>query len=348
MIDGLQSFRLIVWGLVLCAAFNLAAQDRGSAGIYHVEGRDFSITLNNERTIFPGASAGAGGIRLEPAGIVHTGAGTFLELQIAPSNTVIKVSENTSLIYNGVDGTGNAPDFGLLYGRIRVISGNGSAAANPVVIRSEGVSARIKEGDFGIDYLLDPGSRSSTQRPVFRVYAFWGSAEIFPYGKEGSPAQFGGLQSLAVGEWESLSLDISPSYTFAEKTPVGAEIVSYWTLHNFSGTPPGYMPSTTIAEPGGAPAPVQSSPLAGTDAPIEPNLQTQARPDAVKNRGKNMALAMGIALTVSSVAVQGICFSQFDTSRWEAARLYFPMAYGTLGLGLITTLVGILGNPQGQ
>jgi hypothetical protein len=172
MKDAVGSFRIFflmcitLLGYAFCT-IPLPAQEQESAVIYNLEGADFTITLDNRRVVFSAEQARGEGIRLEPSGIVNTGPGTLLELRLAPSGSVIKLAENTSFVYNGIDSRGRTADVELLYGRIRVITGN-SSERNLVVIRGGGVSARVREGDFGVDYFLDPGNWNFSARPSFR------------------------------------------------------------------------------------------------------------------------------------------------------------------------------------
>ena len=113
-------FKKLFLGLALCVAFNAAAQD-GGATIYHLDGQNFTLTVRGERSVIGADTVRNRAVNLERSGIVHTGSGTFLEIQLAPSGTVIKMSDNTSLVYNGYDSSGGFMDLGLLYGRIRVV-----------------------------------------------------------------------------------------------------------------------------------------------------------------------------------------------------------------------------------
>ena len=344
-----------------CLLQNLGAQEGSYARIYYAEGVDFALTLGGVQTIFPAGLARGEGINLDRSSVINTGAGTFLEIQLIPSGTVIKLSENTSFIYNGIDDNGKFVDLGLLYGRIRVVTGYGmnftGQGADPegaysIVIRGGGVSARIGEGDFGADYFLEPGLWNSASLPQFRLYSFRGSAEIFPYGT-GAPVYFGGARNLALEGRECLSLDISPSYTYAEKKSLDGDISAYWNLHNFAGSPPVSGPDINIAEaPDGMPGGLNyyAYPPAAGDVSV-PAARTQAAGNSQgitrlpTNRNKHIALAVGLFLTASSVAVQGICYSRFSVTGDELTRSYFFAAYPSLGLGLVCTLVGILYNP---
>ena len=205
----------------------------------------------------------------------------------------------------------------------------------------------LREGDFGIDYFLDPGNVNSAMRPVFSIYAFHGSADIYPYGREGVAAYFGGAPSIAVAGWESLRLDIASSYTYADKKPMETDIVNYWRLHNFSGTPPGVMPLTSINEPMSL-SPV--TPLRTSDPvimyiPVEQTSAPQKTPSVRSNAGKNLLLSIGFGLTTTSVVAREIAYTRFDTGNDSTARMVHGGSLPTLGLGLVLTLAGILYNP---
>jgi hypothetical protein len=345
------------WIFVLYAALGLGAQEPGrwpvegmpeaGARIYQAEGRDFAIALGAERTVFPAGSICREGISLESSGVVHTGAGTILEIQLIPSGALVKVAENTSLSYNGIDENSGFAELGLLYGSIRVVTGTGS-----VVVRGGGVTVRVDDGDLGVDYVVSPGVRGSTPRPLFRVYAFRGGAEVFPYGRDGSDAFFGGARLLSVGAGESLSLDVAPPYTYAERKPLDRELSGYWMENNFSGSSPLPMPDTRITETEEAPVPVYLpappfSPPASVTAPapnlgpVEPAVPQQS---VTGNRRKNFVLALGLSLIAGSVGVQVVSHQQALSGN-KTAELFYNGAYGTLGVGAVITLAGIIFNP---
>jgi len=340
--------RSVLLGFTLCLAFNLAAQE-GAATIYHLEGQSFALTINGERSVF-GSDATKDGINLESSGIVHTGPGTFLEIQLIPSGTVIKMSENSSLVYNGIDATAGFVDLGLLYGRIRVVFGEGTGAG-PVVIRSGGISSRIETGDLGADYVLEPGNRNSIPRPLFRLHAFRGSAEVFPYGRGGPQPNFGGAQTLSVREGESLSLDISSSYTFAEKSLISDETLDYWMIYNFAGFAPLPMPITDISTGPEitislAPAPLQTRPIETRIAIPYQQEEAGKVPGVTNNKTRNVCLAIGLALTVAGAAAQGVTYYMYDIDSNRTANNIFKASQIPLGVGLITTLGGLLYNPS--
>ena len=352
-----KAFGLLVF--TLCTLLNLSAQE--GALIYHAQGADFALSLRGERTIYTAESAGSGGINLERSGIVNTGAGSFLEIQLIPYGTVIKLSENTSLVYNGIDGNGNFADFRLLYGRIRIVtrqagsSAAGSVRLNSIVVRAGEVSARLEEGDLAFDYMLEPDSRNLAPRPLFRLHAFRGRAEVFSYTEGGSAVSFGTAQSLGAAEGESLFLDITGSHSFAERKALDIDAVDYWRFYNFAGSPPIPMPDTSIAAAADRP---QRLDLTETDS-----VYTRPAAELVfvsddslriaqeaffnnRNRRKNIILSIGLSLTFSSAAVQGIAHFRPEVFSNDNARTVSSIMYAPLGLGMIITLAGILYNPS--
>ena len=192
----------------------IGAQERELVRIYDVKGDDFAITIDEERTIHPIEVVRGGRIILEQSGIVHTGADTLMDIILIPSGTVVRVAENTSLIYNGLDEAGNFEDFGLLYGRIRVIAGNRERS---MVIRGGGSSVRIMEGDFGIDHLIEADDWDFTSQPNFLVSVFQGSAEFF---HDGLGSHF--ERGLTIEQGESMST--------SGKRPLDTDTHEYWHL----------------------------------------------------------------------------------------------------------------------
>ena len=343
-------------GFFMCTAMNLGAQEEG-AMVYHLQGSSFALTQGTNRSVFPESAVKGSGVSLGRSGIVHTGPGNFLEIQLIPSGTVIKLSENTSLVYNGIDSTGGFVDLGLLYGRIRIVTGDGMGKG-PVVIRSGGISSRIEAGDLGADYVLEPGDRNSIPRPQFRLHAFSGKAEVFPYGKTGPQPYFGGAQTLSVEEGESLSLDISSAYTFAEKKPISEDTLYYWQYYKFEGPSPLPMPDVSLASAApeepvyAAPPPPPATPPPPVEAtsivvPYEPDFgqDQMQQPVFTKNKTKTVCLAVGLALTFAAAAAQGFTYYKYDINTNRTANTIFTAAQIPLGVGIITTLGGILYNP---
>jgi hypothetical protein len=331
--------------LFVLSPLGLAAQE--GAVIYEAAGQDFSLSSRSERKIL-GPEALGGGLTLNPGDLIQTGSGVFLEIQLLPSGTLIKVSENTSFAFNGYDSSGRFADLGLLYGRIRLVSGTGEGSKTAVV-RSANISVRIEKGDLGIDYVLEPQAqgRGGIPRPMLRLYDFSGAAEVFPFPSGSSPVQAGEIQSIAVQEKEALFLEIASPVIFTERRALNKDIIDFWRQHNFSGIPPLAMPSVTLTD-----LPEETG---ITEAPVEiPELVVQDNPFSSQDHlalsrsrtVKNTALVSGLLLTAASLTAQGAAYSKFDTGDDAFARNVFSAAYAPLGVGIFTVLMGIFYNPR--
>jgi hypothetical protein len=333
--------------LFLSLGFPLPAQDAESAVIYRAEGSDFSLSSRGERRIV-GSETAAAGLTLNPWDLIQTGPGVFLEIQLLPSGTLIKVSENTSFVFNGYDSPGRFADFGLLYGRIRLVSGTGGGNRTAVV-RSANISVRIEEGDVGIDYVMEPlaHGRGGMPKPTLRLYDFSGKAEVFPFPSGSSPVQAGEIQSILVREKESLFLEIASPMVFAERRALDRDIIDFWGQHNFYGTPPLAMPSVALPEIPGETA-VTEVPAEVPEAVIPDNLFSSQDYLALSRARmvKNTALVTGLFLTAASLTAQGLAYSEFDTGNDAFARNVFTAAFAPMGVGIFTMLTGIFYNPR--
>ena len=345
---GVYTLRKYFLAGLLCMLFPALYAQQGVI-IYHAAGGEFDINLRGTRNVFQ--ATGNTAVALETSGAVITGPGTSLEMQFLSSGTVIKVSENTSLQYNGFDRVGRFDDIELFYGRIRVVNGDGT-----LVVHGGKASVRMREGDFGLDYLLEPVTRPPVPLPQFNVYALKGSAEVFPYGLSGSP--LGSGNALTINEGECLSMDISSAQTYVVKRDLDRSILDYWALHGFTGNSPRPMPNMHIVmasdsepEPELAAAPeiifetvVIQAAQTGTDSRTRSRRETTV----TSNRGKNITLGIGIFLTTASAAAIVVTHPQFDIfPNRDLARNINNVAYVPLSMGLFTILGGILYNPTG-
>jgi hypothetical protein len=209
----------------------------------------------------------------------------------------------------------------------------------------------IEKGDFGLDFLLDPALLDFVLRPLFRCYAFRGSAEVVPYGRGGNTAYFGSFPVLATEEGWRLSVDISSSFTFAEKTLLDENIKNYWRQNNFNGISPLPKPNTVIPETPAGEAPPAAPVIVYVTQPSDSVLPNQPpaaarQPVPVRNASKHVCLALGILLSAGSVTVQALSYNNVGVFTGDVGETAFRAAYPTMGLGLLLMLVGTLYNPK--
>jgi hypothetical protein len=268
--------------------------------------------------------------------MIQTDAASSVEVQLFPSGTVIKVSENTSLVYSGFDKNGHFSELSLLYGRIRLITGEGEGSV--LVIRSGSASVRIGGGDIGVDYMLSPG-KGGTPKPLLRVYNFGGSAEVFSF-IPGGAALPGSTERISLKDNESLSLETVTPLVFAERKPIDKAILEVYRNNGFEGVPPLPMPRSSLSSfledddslPGVASGSNESFPFNSWD-------YHQAY------QKKTGALTAGLVIAASALLVQGLALNAYHSGGGEFARVAYQAAYMPLGAGLMTLMAGILYKP---
>jgi len=291
--------------------------------IYQGEGPEFALTKRGSRGMITDA-----GKTLDRSDLLQTGAGGFVEIQLLPSGDVIKISENSSLVYNGYDASGRFTDLSLLYGRIRVLSGGGDA----VVVRVGNTSVRVAGGDTGIDYVVTPQSAS----PILQVYNFRGAAEAHPYLSDARDA----VQVITLDAGESLTVEIRPPLIATTRRPLDRGIIDFWIDHDFSGVPPLPMPVSIL------PALAAALDAGGDSAAPEPApLEPPAAGAGLQkiDKWKRVLLISGLAVAAAGAVAQsaasfGLVRSQTDS----VTTVVYIGGLGVLGIGLGAVLTGAL------
>jgi hypothetical protein len=330
-------FRIL--GLFVLVSRPLAAQDH-RALIFHAQGVDFALTAGGERSIIDASGLGSKGITLNRSAMIQTGAGTFVEMQILPSRTVIKISENSSVVYNGFDENGRFTDMALLYGRIRLVSGNGTGS-RITVIRAGNASVRIPNGDLGVDYVIDPAlGGEGNSRPLLRVYNFQGNVEVFPF------VPGAAVSAISLGEGESVLLEINPPVVYAERGPMDREILLFWSRHPFEGLSFLSRDKAAVPEISLLTERESSEGTTGDLAARKENEKAAGLTGYKASRAKTALLGIGLGLTVAGAAAQGIAFAQYSGGNERFGRLLHYTGYVPLSMGLASLLWGTIHNPR--
>lgn len=194
--------------LVLLAA-PLAGQEEDSyAFIIYADGYDMSIFRNEELLTYDVLRDDVIGLPLLPGDLIQTDPDTFVELQVMPSRTVIKVAENTTFRIEEIGGSGGG-SFDLSYGRLRArvdrITGN-----DRFQIRGRGAVAGVRGTDFGYDFVAEREGGVDTET---QVYVFEGSVEVTETGDE----------AVTSPEAEQVPDEPSPGATAPETAPAAGE-----------------------------------------------------------------------------------------------------------------------------
>lgn len=166
--------RILPLLLLLFLVVPLTGQERETyAFVIYAEGYDMSIFRNEELLTYDVLRDDVIGMPLLPGDLIQTDSDTFVEIQVMPSRTVIKVAENTTFRIEEIGGSGGG-SFDLAYGRLRArvdrVTGN-----EQFQIRGRNAVAGVRGTDFGYDLVAERqgGAEAETQ-----VYVFEGSVEV--------------------------------------------------------------------------------------------------------------------------------------------------------------------------
>jgi hypothetical protein len=355
-------FILVTCG-VLFSQEGRASSPVPEARVYFAEGTDFVVTSNERRIIYQAKDIGSGSLILNRMDMIQTGMDSLVEFQISPARastedaggqtpvkaTIVKIAENTSFLYNGRDTENGYISLLLLYGRLRVITGEGEGAYH-LTVESGNAEVNIEKGDMGLDYIIQSSllnyRTASQTKPLLRVYSFQGSAELILYNAEEIlPQPADTLRPhIRINENEALMIEIASPYSFIERKPLEDEILTYWNIHNFKGEAPAAMPEIALPLP-----PPHVTPIIHDPVPEIGPLNTP--PDYSSfikaNRRKNTILIIGAALTLAGAALEGYAAYSLSTGN-NNMRMFIPLSAVPLGLGIATTIGGILYNPRYQ
>ena len=345
--------------------------------ISYTTGGEFSLSSNGYRVSYPGSGPDTGALSLGTNDIIQTEEGCFVELRLEPGGTRINIAENTSLVCNGPGREALSLSFTLLYGKLRVTTsgiwphGEGSA----VYIQSGKVETVFRQGDAGIDYIVDTsGTPLTPLEPVLTVYNFSGSSEIRP-GPWYIPRGPGTPRSFHVFEYESLTIEIANSLSYIERRYFGGEIINYWNRHNYSGNAP-FLTMRTAAGvqtlPAPVPAPAPAAPASAAPLEAAPQIveqepiiierieyvysdypQTiieQIFPDNPFHkklfRVKNFLISSGMVFTAGGIGMQIAGSYGIPSLDKKTNTLLFNLGYVPLVMGLIFSGAGLVINPQ--
>ncbi len=259
----------------MLVTFGVFAQDAGQSlgessfgAIIYAEGEVVSVIRDLRRTEYDAFTGELLGFAVYPGDIIQTDPNTYVEIQLLPSRSVIKVAENTSFTIDQISTTGNGV-FDLAYGRLRarVIR---LAGQDPFEIRGVGATAGVRGTDFGTDVLVQPAGGAS----LTRIYCFEGEVHVEvdglsserPSGTEPivvtadqmitatTPSPTSAAAIAAGPEPEPDGEPVTVPAPVAEIEPILPAISEFWQRENF------------VAEPGDAESVLAQFPDLRTDA----------------------------------------------------------------------------------
>lgn len=160
--------------LALVTASPVVAQTvEAYAFIIYAEGYDLTIYRNGRLESYDVLVDDVIGMPLLVGDLVQTDADTFVEIQVMPSRTVIKVAENTTFEIRALGGAGGG-QFEMTYGRVRArverITGS-----ERFEIRGNTTVAGVRGTDFGYDVVVEREALGDVEE---RVYVFDGEVGV--------------------------------------------------------------------------------------------------------------------------------------------------------------------------
>ncbi|MDA3948769.1 MAG: FecR domain-containing protein [Spirochaeta sp.] len=149
------------------------------AFVIYAEGYNLSVFRNDEMTTYDVLVDDVIGMPLLPGDLVQTDNDTFVEMQVMPSRTVVKIAENTTFEIERIGGAGGGT-FDMSYGRMRArverLTQN-----DRFEIRGFTAVAGVRGTDFGYDMVVEREAAAELQT---KVYVFDGEVEVSEPGGE--------------------------------------------------------------------------------------------------------------------------------------------------------------------
>ena len=323
---------------VFCVAISAAlpAQQQGTGEIVYAEGKDFVLIRGGERSIHQVDSPDSIGLEIREGDMLQTSSRTFLEVQLLPHGTVLKIAENSSFVFKGFGADGGAVSLSLIYGRVRAkvakLSGH-----DTFIVRSGATVAGVRGTDFGVDSIASASSLASSSGvvlPPVRVYCFSGEVAVLPVSEDGVFAAGGVFAAdtpvVTVGRDQVVSVESVGKTPLVERAQLDAETIKYWKQNDFKG-------ETPVAAP-------QSLPLTDEKVAEAPRMETvikyippDYKPYVAANRAKNSAVGAAIVFTVLGLALQsvGIVASEYGDTETGRNLMFsggIPIGFGVVAL----------------
>lgn len=176
---------LLAISILIAVSIAIPAQTSSDpyAFVIYAEGYNMSVYRNDELTTYDVLVDDVIGMPLLPGDLVQTDDGTFVEMQVMPSRTVVKIAENTTFEIEQIGGAGGGT-FNMSYGRLRARVER-ITQDERFEIRGFSAVAGVRGTDFGYDMVVERAASAEMQT---KVYVFDGEVEV----TENAASQGGG------------------------------------------------------------------------------------------------------------------------------------------------------------
>jgi hypothetical protein len=312
----LKNRNSIILLLSLFAIAGLSAQNFGNSrfsGSVNSTGSDSFVIVNQgSQKLYQTGSIPSSGLALQNADMIQTGPGNYVEVQLEPSIAMVKLAENTSVIFNDLGSASRPASLSFLYGRLRIVNLDGNGT---VTIQVGNAAILFGRGDLALDFAVIPGS--SNRQPQLQISTLSGTAQVV------SSVASPGAARTPLYEHETVTFDVTTRLAVINRQPLNQELVAYWSRNGFRQA--GMSPhSIQLA---------QGSPLPTFGAYPVSNLSQSEAPLNTAGNGPSIASV--------PAAANSIRLSDFDSLSNEKATI--SVKNGGVLWGAIITAVGILG-----
>ncbi|MCP5514149.1 MAG: FecR domain-containing protein [Spirochaetales bacterium] len=240
----MKKIYIILFIFLVFSVFPLFSQTSQSCVIIYADGDGFTHVRGGTDVYYDLFETDVLGLVFRQGDILITEPGTVLELQVSGSDSIIKISENSSFRIDTFPEKGGGL-FSLTYGRIRAkvekLTGSQS-------FKIDGKSAvcGVRGTDFGYDIIADPaGLREDI---LSRVYCFSGSVEVVkkteqPVLTDTSAVLPGQIitspkeNSIIITANEMVAIKTSEPEKLLAAETVPDDVTSYWDINDFISKP---------------------------------------------------------------------------------------------------------------
>lgn len=341
----LKGFDVFLFFIAVCVFIpEAAAQENLEGRIFYVDGTEFTLSLGGVQETYGPGILNSSAMSLGNGDSIQTGPESFLEFQLLPDGTGIKVAENTSIQLTWQD---SLPVITISYGRIRVVTGLQAPSPALYVQAGDGM-VNVQNGDFCFDYVIaaTDSLNEGVLKPKLQLHDFRGFAEAAITGNAGTGLSL----SVRPNDWppipvngeESVSLEVNSSLALVERKPLDKEMIRYWNENNFQGTPPIPIADTALTF-GTAVQTATTSRTQQVSAP-EPKYDftaSQRRLTLVKN----ILIISGLTLTVTGAAAQAVGYAVLSPTDPALARRQANLGFIPVGIGISAVIASLFFNP---
>jgi hypothetical protein len=334
--------------LLLMTASGLCAQNLGASrfsGSVNQSGSDSFVVSNNGRQqVYQTNTIPAHGLALQNADMIQTGPGNYVEVQLDPSGAIIKLAENTSVVFNDLGSSNRPALLSFLYGRMRIVN---SDTKGTITVQVGNAAIEISRGDMALDFAVIPGS--ANKQPQLQVSTFSGAGQVV------SSVASPGAAKTPLYEHETVTFDVTTRLAVITRQPLNQEISAYWSRNGFSQvrTPPqsvlaqGNRPSLPAS--GTYPAGINPAPVGGTPSlpfPLSEQIDTVAgfegfdfdvmSNDRATIRPKNNGVLLGTILTAVGILAQTLIHYDVLGLDENTAKTAYAVSFAPIGFGLVS------------